>query len=62
MIEELISTQCTKSSIWKKYTGKEDHGVLLKWMRRFDYFTDFKIQLPNIGSKSLPMTNQPNKL
>ncbi len=61
LIEELISTRCTKAAIWKKYTGKEDHGVLLKWMRRLGYFTDFKIQPPNIEPKSLPMTSKPNK-
>ncbi len=60
LIEELISTQCTKAAIWKKYTGKEDHSVLLKWMRRLGYFTDFKIQPPNIEPKSSPMTSKPN--
>jgi len=38
IIQEMLSSQCTKREIWKKYTGQsEEHGNILKWMRQLDY-------------------------
>ena len=38
IIEEMLSTQCTKRAIWKKYTGRaHEHGQILSWMREFGY-------------------------
>jgi hypothetical protein len=38
IIQEMLSTQCTKQAIWKKYTGRDhEHGKILKWMRHFGY-------------------------
>ncbi len=38
IIQELISSGCTKQEIWKKYTGHEaEHGQLLRWMRKLGY-------------------------
>lgn len=34
IIQELISSQCTKVEIWEKYTGEEEeHGQLLRWCK-----------------------------
>ena len=50
IIQEWISTNCTKAEIWEKYTGKQDHGLLLKWMRRLGYHNEIKPSRPNIAS------------
>jgi hypothetical protein len=42
MIHEYISTGSTKAEIWRKYTGKEHHGRLLIWMRKFGYESGLK--------------------
>ena len=39
IIQEMLSSNCTKREIWMKYTGhNEEHGCLLKWMRQFVSF------------------------
>lgn len=59
IIQELISTQCTKVEIWGKYTGdEEEHGQLLRWMKQLGYNTGIKTRRPNIVSNSYPMTQQ----
>lgn len=51
IIQELISTQCTKVEIWEKYTGEEEeHGQLLRWMKQLGYNTGIKTRRPNIVS------------
>jgi hypothetical protein len=38
IIQEMISLNCTKQEIWKKYTGRsEEHGQILKWIRQLGY-------------------------
>lgn len=38
IIQEMISKGCTKKEIWKKYTGQEEeHGQLLRWMKKLGY-------------------------
>lgn len=38
IIQEYLSSDCTKRAIWQKYTGqKEEHGTLLKWIRKLGY-------------------------
>ena len=51
IIQEMLSNQCTKQEIWKKYTGEdEEHGQLLRWMRKLGYNTEIKTRRPNIVS------------
>ena len=41
IIQEFLTTDCTKVELWKKYTGRdEEHGTLLKWMRQLGYDPD----------------------
>lgn len=61
IIQELISTQCTKMEIWEKYTGKEDHGMLLRWMRQLGYSSGFKARRSNIVSNLYPMSERKSK-
>lgn len=38
IIREVLSSDCTKREIWKKYTGQEEeHGQILRWMRQLGY-------------------------
>lgn len=37
MIEDYLSSNSSKSEIWRKYTGMTDHGFLLRWMRELGY-------------------------
>ena len=37
LIQDYLQSNCNKQDIWKKYTGKDDHGVLVKWMRKLGY-------------------------
>jgi hypothetical protein len=38
IIQEMISSGCTKREIWKKYTGQlEERGQLLRWMNKLGY-------------------------
>ena len=62
IIQELISTQCTKVEIWEKYTGeKEEHGHLLRWMRQLGYNTGIRTRRPNIVSNFSPMAQKKTK-
>ena len=59
IIQELISTQCTKVEIWEKYTGEADeHGQMLRWMRQLGYNTGIKTRRPNIVSNLYPMAQK----
>jgi transposase len=40
IIQEYLSGKYTKTEIWRKYTGQEqEHGELLKWMRKLGYIS-----------------------
>lgn len=56
IIQELLSTQCSKQEIWQKYTGEEEeHGQLLRWMRRLGYDTTIRSRRRIIVSNPHPM-------
>jgi len=59
IIQELISSQCTKVELWEKYTGEvEEHGQLLRWMRQLGYNAGIKARRPNIVSNLYPMSQK----
>jgi len=52
IIQELLETGCTKAEIWEKYTGQtEEHGQLLRWMRKLGYDSTIKTRRPNLDIK-----------
>lgn len=56
IIKDFLSSKCTKREIWEKYTGQEEeHGQLLRWIRKFGYDTGIKTRRPNFASKSIDM-------
>jgi len=62
IIQELLSTGCTKAQIWEKYTGQiEEHGQLLRWLRQLGYDTSIKTRRPNFATKTRVMTKSKSK-
>lgn len=56
IIQDLLSSKSTKRDIWEKYTGQEEeHGQLLRWMRKLGYDTGIKTRRPNFVSKPIQM-------
>ena len=39
VIKDYLSSGSSKDYIWRKYTGKSDHGRLLRWMRDLGYMS-----------------------
>lgn len=59
IIQELLETNCTKQELWQKYTGEvEEHGQLLKWMRRLGYDISNVIRRPNLVVNTSTMSKQ----
>ena len=59
IIQELISTGCSKVEIWGKYTGQAEHGQMLRWMRELGY--NVKTKRPNIEPNLYPMRQKKYK-
>ena len=57
VIKEYLMTGKSKQAIWIKYTGMNDHGVLINWMRKFGYLSGEK---RNIMSKIIPTKEEEN--
>ena len=59
IIQELLSSKCTKRDIWEKYTGQEEeHGQLLRWMKKLGYDTGIKTRRSNFVSNPIQMKNK----
>jgi len=39
----------SKDEIWRKYTGKADHGCLIRWMRNLGYLTSNQQLKPKLA-------------
>jgi hypothetical protein len=56
IIQEMISNGCSKKEIWKKYTGQEEeHGQLLRWMKKLGYPIVGRTISTNFDKKSKTM-------
>jgi len=62
IIEDYLQSGLTKRAIWEKYTGcKEEHGQLLRWMRKYGYLSrDEQKRITFVSLKSR-MDKQPPK-
>jgi transposase len=59
IIQEMISSGCTKQEIWEKFTGKpEEHGQLLRWMRKLGYNADLPKRRPNFVENNYVMVKK----
>jgi len=62
IIDELLKTGCTKAEIWEKYTGQqEEHGQLLRWMRKLGYDSSIKTRRPNFAAITANTMNMASK-
>jgi transposase len=62
IIQEMLSSQCSKRKIWNKYTGQsEEHGCILKWMRQLGYDEHSNRRL-NFDGNNLFMPNKKKTL
>ena len=61
IIQEMLSTNCTRAGIWRKYTGQaEEHGFLLRWMRQLGYPAELISRRSTFGgNKSVMAKKQP---
>jgi transposase len=59
IIQEMLSSNCTRVEIWRKYTGQdEEHGHLLRWMHQLGYSTDNVKRRVTFGGNRRLMTNK----
>ena len=62
IIQDLITSKCTKREIWEKYTGQEEeHGQLLRWMNKLGYDTGIKTRRTNFVSNPIQMKKKSNQ-
>ena len=53
IIEDYLQSGMTKKAIWRKYTDQEaDHGLLLYWMYKYGYISDYKEKSTTFTSKN----------
>ncbi len=59
IVQEMLETGCTKREIWEKYTGQqEEHGQILRWMRKLGYDDSIPTRRPNFVSKPIQMNKK----
>ena len=53
IIQEMLSSNCTRVEIWRKYTGQtEEHGFLLRWMRQLGYPMELTARRSTFGGNN----------
>ncbi|MEI7942947.1 MAG: hypothetical protein WCH76_07290 [Candidatus Riflemargulisbacteria bacterium] len=59
IIQEVISSKCTKTEIWNKYTGeKEEHGNILRWMKQLGYNFEVFRKRPYLVTTQIEMSKK----
>lgn len=60
IIQEMLSSDCTRSAIWRKYTGQSaEHGFLIRWMHQLGYPEELITRRSTFGgNKSLMAKKQ----
>ena len=59
IIQEMLSTNCSRAEIWRKYTGQsEEHGFLLRWMRQLGYPTELATKRLTFGGNNSLMAKK----
>jgi transposase len=63
IIQEMITNGLTKREIWKKYTGQEEeHGQLLRWMKKLGYSVTGKVNRVKLVNKENIMATRKLKI
>ena len=53
IIQEMLSSNCTRAAIWRKYTGQSaEHGFLLRWMRQLGYPMELTVRRSIFGGNN----------
>jgi hypothetical protein len=53
IIQEMLSSNCTRAEIWRKYSGQsEEHGFLLRWMRQLGYPMELTVRRSIFGGNN----------
>ena len=56
IVEDYLHSGLTRQAIWEKYTGSsKEHGRILEWLRKFDYFSGSEKKDTNFISKIVTM-------
>ena len=59
IIQEMLDFNCSKQSIWEKYTGgKAEHGEILRWMRELGYVDDLRAGKANTSLDKYSMARK----
>jgi hypothetical protein len=59
IIQEMLTSNCTRTEIWRKYTGQsEEHGFLLRWMRQLGYPAELISRRPTFGGNNSLMAKK----
>jgi len=58
IIKEYLRSGVSKDEIWRKYTGKADHGCLIRWMRNLGYLTSNQQLKPKLAVNIDKMGNK----
>jgi len=63
IIQEYLTTCCSKQEIWEKYTGELiEHGQILRWMRQLGYREISELKdIPENETKPQEMTRTKEK-
>ncbi|MBK8485207.1 MAG: hypothetical protein IPO86_05265 [Saprospiraceae bacterium] len=62
IIQEMITNGCTIKEIWKKYTGQEEeHGQLLRWMKKLGYSVSGRPMSVKLSKKETDMAVKKKK-
>lgn len=59
IIQEMLSSGCSKQEIWKKYTGRDqEHGKIVAWMRELGYNPQDSVRTITFEPKITPMVKR----
>jgi len=61
LIKDYLTSGKSKEFIWIKYTGKSDHGLLLRWMRNLGYVSQNQYFNRKIVTEFYQMGNKNKK-
>lgn len=59
IIQELLTSNCTRVEIWRKYTGQnEEHGNIVRWMKQLGYPMEVASRRSTFGGYTHLMTKK----
>lgn len=62
IIREMLKNNWTKQFVWELYTGEaEEHGQLMRWMRKLGYVKEIKHKQFTFDAKSAMKKHQENQ-